>query len=59
MGEVVNLRLARKARARADKAKAAEANRALHGESKAIKAARRAEAERTTRLLDGAKREQD
>jgi hypothetical protein len=53
MGEVVNLRLARKARARADKAKAAEANRALHGESKAIKAARRAETERTTRLLDG------
>jgi hypothetical protein len=53
MGDVVNLRLARKARARADKAKAADANRALHGEGKAAKAARKAEAERATRLLDG------
>lgn len=59
MGEVVNLRMARKAKVRADKAKQADANRALHGESKAAKAARKAEAERAARLLDGAKRETD
>ncbi len=59
MGEVINLRLARKAKARADKAKVAATNRALHGESKAQKAARKAEAERAARTLDGAKREND
>lgn len=59
MAEVVNLRLARKAKARADKARTAEANRASHGESKAAKSARLADAKRTAALLDGAKRERD
>lgn len=59
MGEVINLRLARKAKARAEKAKVADANRALHGESKAQRAARKAEAERAARLLDGARRDPD
>ncbi len=59
MAEVVNLRLARKARARSDKAREADAARALHGESKAAKLARKAEAARAERLLDGAKREHD
>lgn len=59
MAEVVNLRQARKHNQRAAKAKAAEANRALHGESKAAKTARRAEAHRFSRLLDGAKLERE
>ncbi|MXO71469.1 DUF4169 family protein [Alteraurantiacibacter buctensis] len=59
MAEVVNLRLARKAKARAEKASQAAANRAAFGESKAAKAARKAEAERTGRQIDGHKREPD
>lgn len=55
MAEVVNLRMARKARARADKAISAEANRAAHGTSKAAKAARKAEDRRASRQLDGMK----
>ena len=57
MGEVVNLRLARKAAARKDKEAQAAANRAAHGRTSAERAASKAEAERTARLLDGAKRE--
>ncbi len=59
MAEVVNLRLARKQRERTAKAKAGDANRALHGESKATKAARKVEAQRAARLLDGAKLDRD
>ena len=58
-GEVVNLRLARKAKARDDKRKQAEANRALHGATKATKKHLKAEAERAARLLDGARLERD
>ncbi|MBU6395159.1 MAG: DUF4169 family protein [Sphingomonadales bacterium] len=57
MGEVVNLRLARKAAARKDKEAQAAANRAAHGRTRAERAASKAEVERTARLLDGAKRE--
>ncbi|KPF79540.1 DUF4169 family protein [Novosphingobium sp. AAP93] len=57
MGEVVNLRLARKAAARKGKEAQAAANRAAHGRTRAERAASKAEAERTARLLDGAKRE--
>ena len=35
MGDIVNLRRARKAKARADKARRAEENRAKHGRTKA------------------------
>jgi hypothetical protein len=59
MADVVNLRLARKQRGRAAKATAAQASRALHGESKAVKASRKAEAERASRQLDGSKLERD
>jgi hypothetical protein len=59
MAEVVNLRLARKARERAEAQATAGANRAKFGASKAERAAARAEAERTARLLDGARREPD
>jgi len=59
MGDVVNLRLARKAKGRADKAQQAASNRAAHGESKAAKAARQADLDRATRQIDGHKRETD
>jgi Domain of unknown function (DUF4169) len=59
MAEVINLRLARKARVRADKASQAASNRATYGESKAARAARKAEAERTDRHIDGHRREPD
>lgn len=59
MAEVVNLRLARKARARADAARTAEENRARHGEGKAQKKARLAEAKRAGRALDGARIDRD
>ncbi len=56
MAKVINLRLARKAKVRADKATQAAANRAAFGEGKAAKAARKTEAERTDRMLDGHRR---
>lgn len=59
MAEIVNLRLARKARKRAGKEREAEANRAIFGRSKAQKQADRLGKDRATRLLDGAKRESD
>ena len=57
MAEVVNLRLARKAKARAGREAAAAANRVAFGRSKAEKEAAKAETARARRLLDGAKRE--
>ena len=57
MGEVVNLRLARKAKARTVEVKAADEARAKSGESKAAKSARRAEKSRAQSQLDGAKLE--
>jgi hypothetical protein len=57
MGEVVNLRRARKARDRAGKETTAAANRAAFGRSKAEKARDTEEVARRARLLDGAKRD--
>lgn len=57
MGEVVNLRLARKARRRAAGEATGAANRNAFGRTKAEKAASRIERERVDRALDGAKRE--
>jgi len=57
MGDVVNLRTARKRRDRAAGEAAAAANRAAHGRTRAEKAADAAEASRREALLDGAKRE--
>jgi hypothetical protein len=59
MAEVVNLRLARKARQRELDAASAAANRARHGERKAERTARQTEADREARSLDGARRETD
>jgi hypothetical protein len=59
VGNVVNLRLARKARARVGHEAAAAANRALHGRTKQQKQAERADRERQARLLDGARTERE
>ncbi len=59
MAEIVNLRMARKARKReADKA-AAEQNRALSGRSKAQKLRERTEQDRAVRELDAHRRDGD
>lgn len=57
MAEIVNLNRARKAKARGEVQATAAANRIAHGRTKAEKQAAKAEAERRTRELDGAKRE--
>jgi hypothetical protein len=57
MGEVVNLRMARKAKKREEAQAQAAANRALHGRTKAQKQADAKEKARAEKLLDGAKRE--
>ncbi|MBS0480685.1 MAG: DUF4169 family protein [Proteobacteria bacterium] len=57
MAEIINLRMARKARVRAAADQTAQANRAKHGRTGAEKNHRRKEAERTARLIDGARLE--
>jgi len=58
MAEIINLRRARKAKARVDAARQADANRIAFGRTKAERQATAADADRTRRLLDGAKREE-
>lgn len=57
MVEIVNLRMARKARARTEAEQKAAQNRAKFGRTKAEKVAERAETERVTKMLDGARRD--
>ena len=57
MAEIINLRTARKARARQNAEREAASNRAKFGQTKAEKQRQRADAERSGRLLDGAKLE--
>jgi hypothetical protein len=57
MAEIVNLNRVRKAKARVDAVKTADANRARFGRTKAERQAEAAEQARRTALLDGAKRE--
>ena len=57
MAEIVNLRAARKARARSDREAKAEANRRKFGRTKAEKQADAAEKDRAGRALDAHKRE--
>ena len=59
MAEIINLRMARKARKRADPQQAAAENRARHGRTKAQKALDRAEADKVARTIDGARRERE
>ncbi len=57
--EIVNLRRARKARARADKEDRAAENRRRHGRSKAEKQAESIERERAERRIESHRREPD
>lgn len=57
MAEIINLRMVRKAKARGEAEKQAQANRALHGQGKAAREIAKAEKARAQRLLDGAKRD--
>ncbi|MGJ8481615.1 DUF4169 family protein [Sphingobium yanoikuyae] len=57
MSNVINFRLARKARDRADKVQAADSNRAKFGRTKAQKLADQQEERRKAALLDGARLE--
>ncbi|WEK02605.1 MAG: DUF4169 family protein [Candidatus Sphingomonas phytovorans] len=59
MAEIINLRIARKARARAAKDAAASANRLQFGRSGQDKRAARDEQARLDRTLDGARRDPD
>ncbi len=58
MGEVINLRRARKAKARVEAEHKAAANRAAFGRTKAEREAAAAEAAKRDKALDGAKREE-
>lgn len=53
MTRIINLRQARKSRARAAKRAEGDANAARFGEAKPLRAAREAEAHRVERVLDG------
>ncbi|HKX79325.1 MAG TPA: DUF4169 family protein [Novosphingobium sp.] len=57
MGDVVNLRQARKARKRADAEATARGNRAKFGQTLDERIEARAHAERTAKTLDGARRD--
>lgn len=57
MAEIINLRMARKARARAEEQAQAQGNRARHGRTKAEKALSASERDRIDRNLDGFRRE--
>ena len=59
MADIINLRQARKARARTDAAAKAAENRARFGRTAEEKKASEAEIRRGDRLLDGVKRESD
>lgn len=53
MSNVVNLRMARKRKARAGKEQAADENRALHGRPKGEKQRQRMEAQRAADFVEG------
>lgn len=57
MGDVINLRQARKQRDRAAASRLAETNRAKFGRTKAERLAQQAEAERLGKTIDGARRD--
>ena len=57
MADIINLRLARKARARTDAEKQAEQNRARFGQTKAEKTVRKLEEARAKKAHEAGKRE--
>lgn len=59
MSEIVNLRRVRKQKARVEKDKAAEANRAKHGTAKPVRDLAKARAEKDARDIEGHKLDED
>jgi hypothetical protein len=59
MAEIVNLNRARKARAKADKTKTAEANRVLHGTPRAVRNLAEARKDKAEKGLSGHRLEKD
>ena len=59
MAELINLRRARKAKAKAEKTKTAEANRALHGIAKPVRKLAEARAEKARQALAAHRLEPD
>ena len=59
MSEIVNLRRVRKARARAEEAAKAEANRAKHGVAKSVRNLAKARADKEQRAADAHKLDKD
>ena len=57
MAEIVNLRHARKAKARSEKEKTAEANRTLHGTPKHLRNLAKAKTAKSARDLDAHKKD--
>ena len=57
MAEIVNLRMARKAKRREADDREAQANRARHGQGKAEREIARIDAERAERMLAGSRRD--
>ncbi|MFK4873154.1 DUF4169 family protein [Novosphingobium sp. ZW T3_23] len=57
MAQIINLRMARKARTRDAAQQQAQASRARHGRTKSERDAAEAETARLDRVVDGAKRE--
>lgn len=56
MAEIINLRMARKAKARDDAQHQAQASRARHGRTKSERSLAQADQARLDRVVDGAKR---
>ena len=56
-GEIVNLRRARKAKARDEKAKTADANRVLHGTPKPLRDLAKARSDKALHDLDAHKKD--
>ncbi len=59
MAEIVNLKRARKARAKADKEKAAQANRVLHGTPRPVRNLAQARKNKDEKALSGHRLEKD
>lgn len=59
MAEIVNLNRARKAKARAEKARTAEANRVLHGTPKHLRKLSEAQKNKADQRLKGHKLDED
>ena len=59
MAEIVNLRRARKAKARSEKGKMAEANRVTHGTPKALRKLAEARKDKADQRLSGHRLEDD